>query len=170
MIFKQKLSGSLGALLLAVGVALAFASCAQRRTSMSPSQLTDFATRYAAAWSSLNPANLASFYAPDGSLTVNGGTPSVGRAAITEKVRGFMTAFPDMAVKMDGVQGDGRHATFHWIWTGTNAGPGGTGRSVRIKGYEQWTMAADGLIGESKGYYDEADYQRQVQTGAPPAP
>ncbi len=48
--------------------------------------------------------------------------------------KGFMTAFPDMVVKMDAVSGDGSHAIFRWIWTGTNTGPGGTGQAVRIKG------------------------------------
>ena len=70
---------------------------------MNQTELTDFATRYAAAWSSQTPTSLASFYAENGSLTVNAGAPSVGRAAITTTARGFMTAFPDMVVKMDQV-------------------------------------------------------------------
>lgn len=70
-------------------------------TSMNQTALTDFGTRYTAAWSSQNPVSLASFYNEKGSLTVNGGAPSVGRTAITETARGFMTAFPDMVVKMD---------------------------------------------------------------------
>ena len=137
---------------------------------MKQMDLTDFGTRYAAAWSSQNPATLASFYAENGSLTVNGGAPSVGRTAITETARGFMTAFPDMVVKMDEVSQDGSHAIFRWTWTGTNTGPGGTGNSVRIRGYEEWTMGADGLIVESKGQFDEAEYQRQLKSGAPSAP
>ena len=44
-----------------------------------PTKLTDFGTRYAAAWSSQNPVSLASFYTENGSLTVDGGAPSVGR-------------------------------------------------------------------------------------------
>lgn len=104
---------------------------------MNQTALTDFGTRYAAAWSSQNPVSLASFYNEKGSLTVNGGAPSVGRTAITETARGFMTAFPDMVVKMDHVSQDGGHAIFRWTWTGTNTGPGGTGKSVRINGYEE---------------------------------
>ena len=130
---------------------------------MNQSELTDFATRYAAAWSSQNPASLAAFYAADGSLTVNNGAPSIGRAAITATAQGFMAAFPDMVVKLDEVRGDGRQAVFRWIWTGTNSGPGGTGKSVRIKGYEEWTLSAAGLIAESKGHYDEGEYQRQLR-------
>jgi len=135
---------------------------------MNQTALTDFGTRYAAAWSSQNPVSLASFYNEKGSLTVNGGAPSVGRTAITETARGFMTAFPDMVVKMDHVSQDGRHAIFRWTWTGTNTGPGGTGKSVRISGYEEWTIGADGLIAESNGHYDEAEYQRQLKSGALP--
>ncbi len=134
---------------------------------MSQAQLTDFATRYAAAWSGQDPTALASFYTEDGSLTVNEGTPAVGRAAITATAQGFMTAFPDMVVKLDRLGLKGDHIAFHWIWTGTNTGPGGTGRSVRITGYEEWALGADGLIRESKGHYDEAEYQRQLQSGPP---
>jgi hypothetical protein len=36
-------------------------------------------------------------------------------------------------------------------------------------GYEEWTIGADGLIAESKGHFDEAEYQRQLTSGAPPA-
>ena len=134
---------------------------------MNQTALTDFGTRYAAAWSGRNPDSLASFYNENGSLAVNGGAPSVGRSAITETVRGFMTAFPDMVVRMDDVRQDGGHVIFRWIWTGTNTGPGGTGKSVRITGYEEWTIGADDLIAESKGHFDEAEYQRQLQSGAP---
>ena len=133
-------------------------------------KLRDFATRYAAAWSSQNPAGLASFYTENGSLRVNAGTPSVGRAAITATAREYMTAFPDMVVSMDQISEEGGHATFRWTWTGTNTGPGGTGKSVRIRGYEEWTLAADGLLAESKGHFDEAEYQRQLKSGAPQAP
>ena len=54
---------------------------------------------------------------------------------------------------------------FSWIWTGTNTGPGCTGSSVRITGYEARTLSADGLIAASDGHYDEAEYQRQVSGG-----
>ncbi len=49
---------------------------------MNRTGLKNFGTRYAAAWSSQNPVSLASFYNESGSLTVNGGAPSVGRAAL----------------------------------------------------------------------------------------
>lgn len=133
---------------------------------MTQQELTGFAIRYATAWSSQTPAQLASFYTENGSLTVNAGTPAVGRDAITATVQGFMTAFPDMIVKVDSVEELEGAVVFRWIWTGTNTGPGGTGNAVHMTGFEEWTMSADGLIAESKGHYDEAEYARQLQSGA----
>ncbi len=134
---------------------------------MNHSQLIAFATRYAAAWSSQNPDTLAALYSENGSLSVNGGTPSVGRPAISATAGSFMTGFPDMVVKLDSVVGSGAHAVFHWTWTGTNTGPGGTGKAVHLSGYEEWTLSSEGRIAESKGHYDEAEYQRQLKTGSP---
>ena len=170
MITQSRLVPVLRRLLPVAVVTLTLTTCAKRTTVMNQAELTNFATRYAAAWSSQIPASLASFYAENGSLTVNAGPPSIGRAAITATAKGFMTAFPDMVVRTDEVSQDGSRAVFQWIWTGTNSGPGGTGRSVRIKGYEEWTFNVDGLIVYSDGHYDEAEYQRQLKSGAPPVP
>ena len=140
-------------------------ACGPQAGSTAQVDLSDLATRYAAAWSSQSPDSLASFYAEDGSLVVNDGAPSVGRAAIRATAEGFMTAFPDMRVVMDSVTGRDSHAVFYWTWTGTNTGPGGTGAAVHLRGHEEWTLGADGLIVESLGHYDEAEYQRQVSGG-----
>ncbi len=52
---------------------------------------------------------------------------------------------------MNGIDVQGNRAVYRWTLTGTNTGPGGTGKAVRITGYEEWTIGADGLIAESKG-------------------
>jgi uncharacterized protein (TIGR02246 family) len=127
-------------------------------------ELREFARRYTEAWCSGNPERVAEHYAPDGSLTINGGTPSVGRAAITEAAQSFMTAFPDMEVLLDDLREGTDGIEYHWTLVGTNTGPGGTGNAVRISGFEEWTIA-DGLIAESQGHYDEAEYERQLQHG-----
>jgi predicted ester cyclase len=127
------------------------------------SELDDFASRYAEAWCSQNPENVAAFYAENGSLSVNDGPPAVGRAAITEVAQGFMRTFPDMVVTMDDLSRDSDGTKFHWTLTGTNTGPGGTGKRVRISGYEVWKIDNDGLIGESKGRFDSAEYERQLK-------
>jgi len=128
--------------------------------------LRNFAARYTAAWCSQDPASVAAFFAPTGSLTINGGTPAVGPDDITEAARGFMTAFPDLVVSMDDLVAVS--GTIHYKWTleGTNTGPGGTGNRVRISGYEEWRMGPDGLVAESLGHYDAGEYQRQIDHGA----
>jgi hypothetical protein len=132
---------------------------------MDATQLRQFAVKYTAAWCSQNAASVAAFFAEDGSLKINAGTPSVGRPAIIRAAQGFMTAFPDMVVTMDGLSADGHRAVFRWTLTGRNTGPGGTGRSVRISGYEEWTIGEDSLIAQSQGHFDEAEYERQLASG-----
>ena len=132
---------------------------------MNAAELNDFATRYTAAWCSQDAASVAVFFAEDGSLKINAGDPSIGRDAITIAAQGFMTAFPDMVVEMNDLRQDGDHVIYHWTLSGTNNGPGGTGHAVRISGYEQWTIGADNLITESRGNFDEVEYQRQLEFG-----
>ena len=81
-----------------------------------------------------------------------------------------MAALPDMVVAMDGVDRDGDRFVYRWTLTGTNTAPGGTGHGVRISGHEQWTIGADGLIQQSLGHFDEAEYARQLTSGVPLAP
>jgi hypothetical protein len=111
---------------------------------------------------------VAENYAPDGSLTINDGAPSVGRAAITEAAQSFMVAFPDMQVLMDDLVVHGDNAQYRWTLVGTNTGPGGTGRRIKINGFEEWTIGDDGLIDSSLGHYDQAEYDRQVEHGVEP--
>jgi uncharacterized protein (TIGR02246 family) len=127
--------------------------------------LTDlkaFAQRYAEAWCSQNPDSVAAFFAENGSLSVNDGPPAVGRAAIAREAQAFMTTFPDMVVTFDKLEPRGDRTAFHWTLIGTNTGPGGTGNKVRISGYELWEIDDDGLIAESKGHFDSAEYERQL--------
>jgi uncharacterized protein (TIGR02246 family) len=124
-----------------------------------------FATRYTAAWCSQNPSRVASFFAEDGSLTINAAAPSVGRTAITASARAFMTAFPDLIVQMDAIERHGPGFVYRWTLSGTSSRPDGTGNPVRIKGHEEWTIDADGLISNSLGHFDEAEYTRQLQAG-----
>jgi len=122
---------------------------------------TDFATRYTAAWCSQNPASVAAFFAENGSLAVNEDAPAVGREAITAVALGFMTTFPDMVLRMDGIEAHGEKYIYRWTLTGTNSGPDGNGNAVQISGQEEWQFDA-GLVAISQGSFDAADYQRQM--------
>ena len=68
-----------------------------------------------------------------------------------------------MVVTMDDVARNSDGTKFHWTLTGTNTGPGGTGKRVRISGYELWQFDNAGLIAESKGHFDSAEYERQLR-------
>ncbi len=128
-------------------------------------QVTAFAKRYAKAWRSQNPEKVAAFFAERGSIRINNGPPAVGRAAIAKEAQAFVTTFPDMVVTMDKVVHDEEGTKFHWTLTGTNTAPGGTGNKVRISGYELWKIENEGLIAESKGNFDSAEYERQLKHG-----
>lgn len=124
-----------------------------------PHDLRHFALRYTDAWCSGDPARVASFYSPNGSLAINNGPPSLGRPAITEAARQFMHDYPDLKVAMDKLI-NGDRTEYHWTLTGTHLV---TQNPVKISGFESWLFGPDGLVSESKGSFDAADYQRQVQ-------
>jgi steroid delta-isomerase-like uncharacterized protein len=144
---------------------LLLAACRPDGGTMNSVELNGFATRYAAAWSSQNPSELASFYAENGYLRINDGEPHVGREAVEQAAREFMTAFPDMTIRLVEVRQVDQQVEFHWHWTGTHTGPGGSGNAVDLRGYEQWTLDESGLILESLGHMDDAEYQRQLSRG-----
>jgi len=141
---------------------LSMTSACTHQPSGDSDALRAFAERYTEAWCSQNAASVAEFFAPGATLTINGGTPAAGRDAITADAQAFMTAFPDMVVSMDALEQSGGHAVYHWTLTGTDSGPGGSGNAVQLRGYEEWTIGADGLISASQGHFDEAEYQRQL--------
>jgi hypothetical protein len=128
--------------------------------------LAGLATRYTAAWCGQNPESVAAFYSQEGSLRINDGPPAVGRKAIAQVARSFMTAFPDLCVIMDDLRLQGGEPEYYWTLSGTNTGPGGTGHKVRISGFEKWRIGADGLIAASQGRFDAAKYRRQLEQGA----
>jgi hypothetical protein len=85
---------------------------------------------------------------------------------IEEVANYFVAAFPDGEIFMDDLVFKEGSVEFHWTLTGTRAE---TGKRVRISGYEEWTISADGLIAESQRHYDEAEYEHQLQHDVSPA-
>jgi nuclear transport factor 2 (NTF2) superfamily protein len=131
--------------------------------SYDEARIRDLARSYTDAWCSHDPARVASHYAPGGTIAINGGEPT----DINEVARSFIAAFPDIEVSMDALVFKGDVVEYHWTFTGTNTGPGGTGMPVRINGVEEWTVGDDGLVAQSQGHYDQAEYDRQLEEGAP---
>jgi hypothetical protein len=127
--------------------------------------LNIFGKSYAQAWCSQKPEYVSLFFAEDGSLSMNNGNPTVGRNEISKVAESFMSAFPDIIVSMDSLVQTSEGTHFHWSFTGTNTGPNGTGKKVRISGVELWQLDENGLIKESKGRFDTEEYERQIKVG-----
>ena len=128
-------------------------------------ELNNFGKKYSEAWCSQNPEKVAEYFAVNGSLKVNNGLPAVGRKAIAQVADGFMKAFPDMKVSMKSLIETYEGIEFHWTLTGTNSGQNGSGKKVCISGFELWQFDEEGLIIESKGSFDEEEYNRQLKFG-----
>jgi uncharacterized protein (TIGR02246 family) len=129
--------------------------------------LRELAAAYTEAWNSDDPAQVAAFYAPDGVLTINGGEPAAGRAAVEAVARDFMTAFPGLILTSDRLEVEGDRINYHWRFQGTNTGPGGTGNAVDFSGYESWLLSEEGLILDSLGTFDAEEYAAQVYAVSP---
>ncbi len=125
---------------------------------MNSETLSEFAKRYAQAWCSHKPERVAAFFGENASLEVNDDAPAIGRMAIAKIAGGSMRDFADMVVTFDKPRGGA--TAFHWTLIDTNTGPGGTGNRIQISGYEVWKISDDGLIAESKGRFDAAEYER----------
>ena len=157
-----------GIVLLTVVCLTVLAGCGAEKSgteaTMDQKKLEDFAVRYAAAWSGGDSEAWAAFYAEDATFRINDGEIARRREGIAEVGLSFMTAFPDMVVALENVVPTETGAEFHWRWTGTNTGPGGSGRPVDMKGFERWTFNSDGLIQSVQGHFDDAEYARQMGT------
>ncbi len=125
--------------------------------------MVEFGQKYTDAWNSGQPEKMASFYAEDGMLTVNNGTPAIGRKQLTETARSYMEAFPDLELTMDSLTVHDGTYRYYWTFKGTNTGPGGTGNKVDFSGFEEWTVNEQGLVQKSIGTYDAEEYKRQLE-------
>ena len=130
--------------------------------SFSTDELRALGQRYAAAWSSGDPQGVAAFFAEDGRIVINKGDPIVGHAALAEMAAGFYAEFPDLVVHMDDIRHSGDHAIFVWTLEGKHSE---TGNSVKVGGWEEWTLGDDLKVQQSFGWFDAEDYDRQVADG-----
>ena len=124
-----------------------------------PAQIEQLGRTYTEAWCSRDPARVAAHYVAGGTITINGGVET----GIADVAEAFIAAFPDIEVFMDDlILRDDGVVEYRWTFTGTSAE---TGKAVRVPGFEEWTIAPEGLIAESRGHYDQAEYDRQLQHG-----
>lgn len=125
-------------------------------------KMVKFGQEYTDAWNSKVPEKMAAFYAEDGTLIVNNGTPAVGRKQLAETAKSYMDAFPDLELTMDSLTMEKGTYRYYWTFKGTNSGPNGTGNKVDFSGFEEWTMNKHGLVQKSIGTYDAEEYEKQL--------
>jgi uncharacterized protein (TIGR02246 family) len=130
-----------------------------------PTAIHELAIDYTNAWCSRSGEAVASFFAENATSIINGGEPTIGRAAIADAMGAFFVEFPDLVLRMDDLRSGGNQAIYLWTLEGTNSGPGGTGNFVRILGWQNWHISNDLLIVKADGGYDGVEYDRQIQEG-----
>lgn len=117
------------------------------------------ADAYTAAWNSGSAEAVAAFYAEDGSIVINRGTPWEGRSGVAQMAAGFFADVPDLTLVCDGVRVAGAHVAYLWTFTGTHAS---SGNALRVSGWEEWDLDADHKVKASRGWFNADDYARQA--------
>ena len=117
------------------------------------------ADAYTAAWNSGSADAVAGFYAEDGSIVINAGSPWVGRSGVAQMAAGFFADVPDLALVCDAVRVAGSHVAYLWTFTGTHAS---SGHALRVSGWEEWDLDAGYKVKASRGWFDAEDYARQT--------
>jgi uncharacterized protein (TIGR02246 family) len=126
-----------------------------------PDAVRRVADAYTAAWNSGSPDAVAEFFAPDGSIVINRGTPWEGRAGVAQMAAGFYADVPDLNLACDGIRVAGDHCLYQWTFTGTHAA---TGSPMRVSGWEEWDLTPELKVASSRGWFDAEDYARQAET------
>jgi uncharacterized protein (TIGR02246 family) len=119
------------------------------------------ADSYTAAWNSGSADAVAGFYAEDGSIVINRGTPWEGRSGVAQMAAGFFADVPDLTLVCDAVRVAGDHVVYLWTFTGTHAS---SARPLRVSGWEEWDIDTDGKVKASRGWFDADDYARQTSS------
>ena len=130
--------------------------------SFDPRDIGMLAEAYTAAWNSGSPQRVAGYFAEDGEIVINRGTPWRGRSGIAAMAAGFFADVPDLKLTCDGVRLAGSHVVYLWTFTGHAAL---TKNALTVRGWEEWDVCDDLKVKASCGWYDSDDYARQVAGG-----
>jgi len=127
----------------------------------------DVNDRTYAAWNAHDPDAVAAVFSTDAELFEAGRPePFRGRAAIRERARALLLAFPDLTLeRIELVIDDERHAD-RWVMTGTHRGElfglAPTGRRVRVEGVTFSHLGADGLVVRDVHFSDTLTLMAQL--------
>lgn len=114
---------------------------------------------HAAAWSEGDADRIAALFAKNGTITVNGGEPHVGRAEISENAKELLATFPGLVVHCHETRHAGDRAVFVWTLEGNHAA---TGNFVSLPGWHEWELDDDMQVKRCRGFFDGGDFERQV--------
>ena len=128
--------------------------------TVSLAEAEGLAREYTAAWNTGRPDAVAAFFAETGGIVINRGPLWQGRAGVAAMAAGFFADVPDLTLQCDGVKLAGSHMLYLWTFTGTHSG---TGRALRITGWEEWELGADLLVTASRGWFDPEEWARQTR-------
>lgn len=128
-------------------------------TTEKAQQVAQMAMEHAAAWSAGDPGKIAELFAEDGAISVNGGEPHVGRAAISDNARSLLATFPGLVVHCHQTRHAGDRAVFIWTLEGQHAD---TGNLVSLPGWHEWELDDDMHVKRCRGFFDASDLERQI--------
>ena len=123
-------------------------------------ELRELADAYTAAWNTGQPEAVAAFFSKGGSIVINGGSPWQGQDGVAQMAQGFFNDIPDLGLVNDGVRFSGLHAIYLWTFIGMHKG---SGKPVRVSGWEEWDIDPAGKIACSRGWFDADDYADQTR-------
>ena len=123
--------------------------------------VTKIADAYTVAWNSGSADAVAGFYAEDGSIVINRGSPWQGRSGVAQMAAGFFADVPDLTLACDAVRVAGTHVAYLWTFIGTHAS---SGNALRVSGWEEWDLDEDHRVKESRGWFDADDYARPTSS------
>jgi steroid delta-isomerase-like uncharacterized protein len=141
------------------------------------SELREFVERYLDAWNSRDTHAMAQLITED-IVWADPALPEPARGvgAVQEFMRASVRAFPDLRFgepEPPALAVTGEVVLWGWYMEGTHRGPldppgfAPTGRTMRVDGFDQWTMRG-GRIARYRAFYDMSDVARQL--GIAPAP
>jgi len=126
---------------------------------------------WARVWTAGGEAAIPDFLAEDEVHHWGIGGDTVGHDAFADRLRSFLAAFPDFAVRVDHLVAEGDLVVSRWTATATHRGPWqgtpATGQAVEYTGMNLFRIAC-GKIAEAWGEADHLGLLRQI--GAVPEP
>ena len=120
-------------------------------------ELDEFAQRYAKAWCSPESGKRSGFFAENGSSDIERRTADSGAGKRAQDSCNISGHDRDLRQTRAARRPNGISLDIN------RQSDAGTGNHVRISGYELWKIDNDGLIAESKGHFDAAEYERQLK-------